>query len=107
METKGIKAEDMRACDKCGGPLTGEDRRQIVFYVVRVSTAAFDIESLRERKGLSMILGRADGLDVAGLAEVFASRPYVAQELPATRLLLCVDCYMPALAATVEEVEKR
>ena len=98
MSEQTMKPDELHPCSKCDGLLTGEEGRNILqFYVVDVATAVLDVQALRERHGLSMILGGSEAL-----AEVFAPSASIATIVPGKRLLLCFDCYATLLAGMVE-----
>ena len=90
-----LKLSDLRACDNCGGKLTGEEGRNITFYIVRVTMAVLNPRAINQVMGLHQYFqGKA-----FALAEVMAPESDHAVELVAEQeggkwaeLLICFDC---------------
>ena len=99
-----MKAEEIRDCDGCGGPLVGTigTGKTLTFYRVTVQTYIPDDRALPDRTGLQVM-----GFP-AGLADMFSSRADVAVEVPETRkeLLLCFKCLSEEPIAQVALVRK-
>ncbi len=81
-----MKAQELKKCGICHEGLMANGGLPL-FYRVTIETMGVDTQAVRERHGLSLILGSG------ALAEVFASRSEVANLVHApSMLLVCLRC---------------
>lgn len=60
----------------------------IEFYEVTITQVLVDINSIRKIHGTELIVGHP------GIAKVMASTSRIGVRLPATRLIICHDCFL-------------
>lgn len=82
-----MKANEIRNCDGCNGPLVGniDSGKTANFYRVCVENAIPNHAAIRERTAWSL-------MGLGGLSDVFATESELAQVVHMTELLLCFDC---------------
>lgn len=99
-----MKLSEMRPCDNCQGPIAP------IFYVVRISIAAFEKQATNEVLGMHQFFG---GQSLA-LAEVFSPSPdpvkIGSDQFPEleTRAFICQKCWLADinLAMVTESVNR-
>jgi hypothetical protein len=80
-----MKANELRPCDVCGRPLMAGGH--VTFHKITFERMAVNMRAVRDRVGLSMVLGNN------ALAEVFAPIADVADRVgDADALVMCEDC---------------
>ena len=85
-QAKELTAREITMCAQCDGPLVGNSQAGI-FYRVKVAITVPNAGAVRERFHLAGLMGGS-----GALAETFASKPFVATELPAETLNICFEC---------------
>ena len=93
-----MKANELRPCDVCGRPLMAGGH--VSFHRITFERMGVNLQAVRERAGLHMVMGSA------ALAEVFAPTPEVADRIgDANVLIVCEDCAMkPHLPMALAEI---
>ena len=105
-----MRLSELRPCDNCGGKLTGEEGRNITFYIIRFTMAVFNPNAINQVMGMHQYFqGKA-----FALAEVMAPESDHAVNLVAEQeggkwveLLICFDCAAGTKQFVLLEVGER
>ena len=84
-----MKAQELRPCDKCLGPVSGNTKtgKELTFRVVRTTRYALDVRAIQSHLGMTFLTGSEE------LARVFGSKPELAHALSTHETFLCEACF--------------
>jgi len=88
---KSLSFEELRPCDICKSPVTGNTRdvRTIDFHRIVIERHMLNPRAVQERAALEVMFGGN-----AALASVFSSRPKATHPIAGRELLICNPCWM-------------
>ena len=90
-----MRLSELRPCDNCGGKLTGEEGRNITFYILRVTMAVLNPRAINQVMGMHQYFQQSSFALAEAMAPESDHAVLLVGEQEGERwaeLLICFDC---------------